>query len=381
MASRETAEIRNFAFGGEAFGLLPSGKGCFVRGAVPGERVAVEIVSEHARFVRAKLVAVETPDPRRIAPACPFAAQCPGCSFGHVSPENELLWKQEIFARFMAGAGAPEEAIRPPCAEPARFGWRNKLHLAVENGVTGYRGEDNHSLVPVNACLLAVPEINAALEKTDAAGCDAVELRHTPRDGVLRLDGNNREKILSDTLPGFGDFPVPAGAFFQTNPAVAALLAEDVIRLIRESGGEELTELHCGVGVFSLCAAERLPGLTAAGAEITASSVVCARRAAGERGLSSRCRFFHRDAASFYRERKKIPLLLADPPRGGLDKGLLREIVRRPPENMIYVSCAPDTLQRDIKILRSSGAQIVSTRLFNMFPATAHFESLTLLRW
>ena len=381
MARRETAEIRNFAFGGEAFGLLPSGKGCFVRGAVPGERVAVEIVSEHARFVRAKLVAVETPSPRRITCACPFAASCPGCSFGHVSPENELLWKQEIFARFMTGAGAAEDALLPPCPAPARFGWRNKLRLAVENGVTGYRGEDNHTLVPVTACLLAVPEINAALGKIHAEGCDAVELRHTPRDGVLRLEKGNREPVLRDTLPGFGDFPVPAGAFFQTNPAVAALLAEEAVRLIRESGEEELTELHCGVGVFSLCAAEKIPGLRTAGAEITASSVVCARRAAEERGLASRCRFFHRDAASFYRERKKVSLLLADPPRGGLDKRLFGEIVRRPPKVMIYVSCAPDTLQRDIKLLSVSGAKIVSTRLFNMFPATAHFESLTLLRW
>ena len=379
MAATEIT-VRNFAFGGEAYGVLPSGKGCFVRGAVPGERVVVEVVSEHARFVRAKLLAVSAPDPRRITPACPFAAQCPGCAFGHVSFEDELRWKQEIFERFMTGCGAAKARIRPPCPAPERFGWRNKIRLAVENGVTGYRGEDNVSLVPVSACLLADPEINAALRTADLRGADLIELRRTPRDGVIRLDEKNRDRILFDTLPGFGDFPVPAGAFFQTNPAVAARLVEDVVELIRDSGCDFLTELHCGAGMFSLCAAVRLPGLRTAGAEITASSVLCASRAAETFGLAERCRFFHRDAAVFYRERKKVSLLLVDPPRSGLDRTLMKEMIRRPPEVMIYVSCAPDTLQRDLKILSASGMEVVSSRLFNMFPCTAHFESLTLLK-
>lgn len=371
--------VRNFAFGGESYGVLPSGKGCFVRGAVPGELVTVEIVSEHARFVRAKLLSVDVPGPHRIEPECPFAGRCPGCAFQHVSSADELLWKQEIFARFMTGCGVEKERILPPVLAPERFGWRNKIRLAVENGAAGYRGEDNTSLVPVSACLLAVPPINAALQKIDLRGRDRIELRYTPRDGVVRLDGKDRERILRDTLPGFGDFPVPAGAFFQTNPAVAASLAESAVELIRGSGRDFLTELHCGAGMFSLCAAARIPGLRTAGAEITAGSIVCARQAAESFGLSSRCRFFHRDAAAFYRERKTVSLLLVDPPRSGLDRALTREIVRRPPEVMIYVSCAPDTLQRDLKALSACGLQVVSARLFNMFPCTAHFESLTLL--
>ncbi|MBQ9500905.1 MAG: class I SAM-dependent RNA methyltransferase, partial [Lentisphaeria bacterium] len=362
--------IRNFAFGGESYGVLPSGKGCFVRGAVPGERVTVEIVSEHARFVRAKLLSVDTPDPCRIAPECPYADRCPGCAFQHVSSADELRWKQDIFARFMTGCGVEKERILPSVPAPERFGWRNKIHLAVENGAAGYRGEDNVSLVPVSGCLLAVPAINAALREIDLRGRDHVELRYTPRDGVVRLDGNDRDRILRDTLPGFGDFPVPAGAFFQTNPAVAASLTEDAVELIRKSGRDFLTELHCGAGIFSLCAAMRIPGLRTAGAEITSASIACARRAAGSFEVSSRCRFFHRDAAAFYRERKNTSLLLVDPPRSGLDRVLTREIVRRPPEVMIYVSCAPDTLQRDLKNLSACGLQVVSTRLFNMFPCT-----------
>lgn len=375
-------DIRNFAFGGEAYGVLPSGKGCFVRGAAPGENVTVEILSEHARFVRARLVRVNKPAPERIEPLCPHAADCPGCSFGHITYEKELLCKQEIFERFLAGTGAvAKSVIRPPVPAPRRYGWRNKIRLTVQNGVPGYKGTDNVTLVPVRNCALAVSEINAYLETLEIPSEGTVELRYTPSSGVLPLEENQKSCVIFDTLPGFGDFPVPAGAFFQTNPAVAALLVEEVMTLIRETGLKHLTELHCGAGMFSLCAALRIGDLVTGGAEITESSVLCARRAAKLFKLSARCHFTCGSAAGFYRKQKKVSLLLVDPPRAGLDGKLLNAIIKEPPERMIYVSCGPDTLQRDIKKLVSAGARVLSTRLFDMFPATAHFESVTLLAW
>ena len=380
--ARFDIDIRNFAFGGEAYGVLPSGKGCFVRGAVPGENVTVEVTSEHARFVRAELVSVNTVSPDRIEPACPFAAACPGCSYGHISYEKEIFWKQNSFERFLLGTGCVEkEAISSPVPSPERFNWRNKIKLAVEKGVCGYRGTDNVSLIPVDRCLLVHDSINDHLSEQKSCADGNLELRYAPSCGVISLTPENREDIIYDTLPGFGDFPVPAGAFFQTNPQVAALLVDQVIGLISRTGIKELTELHCGAGMFSLCAAMKIPGLTTCGAEITARSIICARKAAKNFKLGSRCSFFNSDAAKFYRTRKNCRLLLVDPPRSGLDPKLLNSIAKNPPEYMIYVSCGPDTLQRDLKKLASSGAKVLSSQLFDMFPCTAHFESVTLLRW
>lgn len=375
-------DIRNFAFGGEAYGVLPSGKGCFVRGAVPGENVTVEVVSEHARFVRAKLIRINRSSADRIKPACPFAAVCPGCSYGHIAYEQEIYWKQSAFERFLLGTEKVEKsAILPPVAAPERFHWRNKIKLTVENGVCGYRGTDNVSLIPIDQCLLVRPEINACLAAAEIPENGSLELRYTPSSGVLRLTAENREDIIYDTLPGYGDFPVPAGAFFQTNPQVAARLADAVVEFIFRTGIKTLTELHCGAGMFSLCAAMKIPGLTTAGAEITARSIVCAQKAVKNFKLGGRCSFFCSDAAKFYRRQKKCRLLLVDPPRSGLDPKLLNSIVKNPPEYMIYVSCGPDTLQRDLKKLCTAGAQVISSQLFDMFPCTAHFESVTFLRW
>ena len=379
--ARFDIDIRNFAFGGEAYGVLPSGKGCFVRGAVPGENVTVEITSEHARFVRAELICVNKISPDRIEPVCPFAANCPGCSYGHISYEKEIFWKQNSFERFLLGTGCVEKAaILPPVSAPGRFNWRNKIKLAVENGACGYRGTDNVSLVPVGRCLLVHPSINAYLADRNRFDDGNLELRYTPSGGVICLTPENRDDIIYDTLPGYGDFPVPAGAFFQTNPQVAALLVDKVVDLISRTGVKELIELHCGAGMFSLCAAMKIPGLTTCGAEITARSITCARKAAKNFKLSGRCSFLNSEAAKFYRTRKNCRLLLVDPPRSGLDPKLLSSIVKNPPEFMIYVSCGPDTLQRDLKKLSSSGLKVLSTQLFDMFPCTSHFESVTFLR-
>ena len=375
-------DIRNFAFGGEAYGVLPTGKGCFVRGAAPGENVTVEIVSEHTRFVRGKLLKVNRPSPERITPLCPLAGNCPGCSFGHLSYEEEIRCKQEIFERFLNGTRCVSaEVIQSPVSAPERYYWRNKIRLAVEQGICGYRGEDNISLVPLKNCRLVHQEINRFLEKMPLPEEGNIELRFAPSAGVKLLDKTNREEIIFDTLPGYGDFPVPAGAFFQTNPQVAALLVDQVVRLISQTNIKTLTELHCGAGMFSLCAASKIPGLVTAGAEITAASIVCAQRAAKAMKLSKTCSFVCSDAAKFYKKQKKCRLLLVDPPRSGLDKKLLENILRNPPEHLIYVSCGPDTLQRDIQKLSSSGARVLSAQLFDMFPCTAHFESLCHLAW
>ena len=166
-----------------------------------------------------------------------------------------------------------KEAILSPVPSPERFSWRNKIKLAVEKGVCGYRGTDNVSLIPVDRCLLVHDSINDHLSEQKSCADGNLELRYAPSCGVISLTPENREDIIYDTLPGFGDFPVPAGAFFQTNPEVASLLVQEVVEKIRQSGISQMIELHCGAGIFSLCAAQKISGLTTRGAEITANSI------------------------------------------------------------------------------------------------------------
>lgn len=382
--SSVAVHTEGFAYGGEAFGRLPDGRICFFRGGVPGETAELEIVSSKRTFARGVLRSVSDASPSRLVPLCPLAVHpgidrfCPGCSFQQVEYSEELRWKQRQLEHFMLrGKLADAAAFAVPVPSPSRFGWRNRLKLSRVNGEAGFFAEDNVSLVPVAHCPLAVPAIDSALPDCRGLSGDEIFLRWTKDDGVV-VNGGDRE--LTERLEEFGDFRVSASSFFQTNSAVAALLLRGVVGILTELGVRRLLELYCGVGVFSLAAAGMLPELRADGVELDRRAVDCARRNAKARRVSDRCRFIIGDADKWRERPKTLPpdAVLVDPPRRGLSPRLIEALKRWRVPHVIYVSCAPDTLARDLG--RLSGVyRAVKCRLYDMFPCTAHFETLTQL--
>lgn len=374
-----------FAYGGEAFGRLPDGRICFFRGGVPGETAEIELCRSKRSFARGRLSGVPEPSPERIAPVCPLAVRpgggvfCPGCSFQQVAYSVELHWKQRQLEDFLLrGKLADASAIAAPVPSPSRFGWRNRIKLSRIGGRTGFFAEDNETIVPVEHCPLVVPALDAALpEHREFPGDGEVFLRWTEADGVVAAGG---ERELSENLAGFGFFSVPASSFFQTNPQVAAQLIRGAVGMLKEIGARRLLELYCGVGVFSLAAAQMLPDLHAFGVELDASAVGCARRNAAARHVADRCRFTVGNAEKWRQPPTGAPpdALLVDPPRRGLSARLVDALKRWRVPHVIYVSCAPDTLARDLKPL-SETYRVGSCRLYDMFPCTAHFETLVRL--
>ena len=375
---KRTAVIRAFANGGEAVGSLEDGKTVFVRGAVPGETVEVEIFQEKNRYSRAKLVRVIEKSPDRIESDCAAFPACPGCSYRHVPYHLELEWKQkqlEYLARDF-----PQIEFHVPQGAPSRDHWRNKLTLHTFDGICGLRGDDNYSIVPIRECKLAVPEINQLVPQFDCRQAARPTWRYTRQDGAMLLKESKDCRVLTEELENFGTFKVNADAFFQTNNAVAAKLLEKVVALVRNSRADTLYELYCGVGVFSAACLEKIPALKALGVEITSSSIIRARTNAAMRGVSGRCRFFAGDAGKFFETCKPEGrfVLLVDPPRTGMDKTAVNSIKKHLPEKIIYISCAADTLVRDIRALSQYYAPAEMT-VFDMFPGTAHFETLAVL--
>ena len=374
-----------FAYGGEAFGRLPDGRICFFRGGVPGETAELELSCSKRSFARGTLRGVPEPAPERIVPKCPLAVRpgggvfCPGCSFQQVEYSVELHWKQRQLKDFLLRGGlADAAAIDAPVPSPSRFGWRNRIKLSRVGGRTGFFAEDNESIVPVEHCPLVVPALDAALpEYRNLPGDGEVFLRWTESDGVV-ANGGPRE--LTEALAGFGAFSVPASSFFQTNPQVAAQLIRGAVGMLKDIGVRRLLELYCGVGVFSLAAAQMLPELRTFGVELDETAIGCARRNAASREFADRCRF----AVGNAEKRRDLPdgrppdAVLVDPPRRGLSPRLIEAVKRWRVPHVIYVSCAPDTLARDLKML-SGVYRVAKCRLYDMFPCTAHFETLTRL--
>ena len=392
----ETVEIYGFAFGGRAVGRRENGKVCFVRGAVPGETVGVAITSEKKSYSEGILLEIRKASPLRIPVSCPNP--CPGCSYAHVPYETELEWKQNQLESFLVRNRLTEkERIAAPTGASKRTSWRNKVKLSVEHSAggdctAGYRGEDNLSLIPVAECPLAVPEIQAALREEhwkSIPGPDdaSITFRFTETDGVRCFTDRtgNPSHLLSETLGAHGTFLVPETSFFQINSGMSGILADRVVSCVKRCEPKLFLELYSGSGCFSVLAADAVPGLRACGIEIDPRAVETARRNAEAHHVGDRCRFLAADAGKGMKQLfpKRLgagSMILVDPPRTGMDRRTLELIGRSGAEFLIYVSCSPDTLARDLRILLDSGFRVEESGLIDMFPSTAHFESVTLLK-
>jgi len=382
--------VSRIAFGGDGVGRLPNGKVCFIPGTLPGETVRAEITHEAKSFARAKALEVLTASPERVEPDCPLAGTCPGCVYRHAACECELEWKSRQFSDFLTRGNPAADSIEflPPLGAPSRNGCRNKLVFVCENGAFCYRGFDNRTPVPVPDCPLGHPEIRRLLT-TAIPSADGRKrtFRRTFHDGALDSGSEAWRSIphLTERLGSFGDFRVPKMSFFQVNPDMAPVLADRVLALLRETGAEQLLELYCGAGVFSILATEAISGLKARAVELDSAAIDAARFNAETHGVSGRCAFLAADAGESFRSLAGSCdpaqcCVLVDPPRTGLPASLAHEIGRFAPKAVLYVSCAPDTLRRDADLLAEHGYGIQKAGMVDMFPATGHFESVSIFR-
>ena len=267
----ERLRVERIAYGGDGVARSADGKICFVPGVLPGELIEAETCQERPRFRRARAVRILEAAAERIAPECPLfaAGVCPGCAYLHGSYAVELQWKQRQLHGFLVRSGLLEEAgLRPPFGAPRRFGLRNKLVMHCRNGVRGYIGYDNRSIVPVPRCPLAGAELNSLLAECPPEREREI-FRYTARDGALRVGPDTPR--LTESLPGYGDFAVAPDGFFQTDLPVAAELVRRVVAEVAAGGAGRLVELYCGVGAFGIAALERVSGLTAFGVELAAT--------------------------------------------------------------------------------------------------------------
>lgn len=378
--------VSSFAFGGEAIGRLPDGRVCFVFGAAPGDFVRVELEQSKKSYARARLSEVLEPSVGRIESDCPYSSTCPGCAYRHVSYSCELAWKQKQFQGFLlrGGALARPESVQSPFAAPARKRYRSKLTFFCESGRYCYRGLDNRTATPVQDCLLGCDPIGDDMRAHPVPPDGRCVFRWTKRDGVLRSGTPEWDacSFLTESWDGIGEFQVPPNSFFQTNPEVAKHLA----LAASEAASEHpfLIELFSGVGAFSILAAKRNPELRSVGVEFDPLARPFAERNAALHGVASRCRFVCGDASKAFSGLASgldpaRTCVLLDPPRTGLSPELAAALTSFKPARIVYVSCSADTLRRDLERIVPGGWEIVAARMFDMFPATAHFESLTVL--
>lgn len=372
----------------------------FVPGVLKGEKVQARVIGKRKRFLEARLLEIIEPSPERVEPACPLAigpeveSPCPGCRYQHASYEEELRYKHQQLSELLGHRLdiAPDD-IPPliPCPEP--LGYRNRITLherRVGGGrVLGYIGEDNESVVDVKSCPLAVPAINDLLPRvrhhlqSGRVEEEAPELhlfRWTAKDGAQHFtDRNEAKKPMTETT-SVGTFVAPASSFFQVNPHVAPLLVDHVAGLLASIELKAVIDLYCGVGIFA-AAAVKAGAEEVLGIDGSRDAIKAARANSQSRGDDETITFMADRAgpglrSAMDRARPEEVTLIVDPPRQGLERDVRRYILAKPPARLIYISCAPDTLARDLADLKPAGYTIESIQALDMFPRTALFETV-----
>ena len=386
--------------------IVYSGKGLarheglvvFVPHVLPGERVLAEIVARHKRHADARLISVPDASPERTIPCCPLYGTCPGCVYQHARYSEEIRVKQAQLVNFLERTAAWQDAVAvaEPVPSPLDIGYRNKIVLHTRAGTgaapaVGYIGEDNQTLLDIAACPLALPAINQRLAelRSEPGFMNALPdgedltLRHTVEDGTLIWIGERSpgKERLTEQSP-WGPMRVPRRGFFQVNPALIPMLTEGVQTALAAIKADTVVDLYCGSGLLSL-AASHAGATRTVGVDIDERSIRFAE--ANTRKLGSGEQVFV--AGRVHEQLPRIlnglaqtrSALIADPPRRGMEKHVLDMIGTSALPALLYVSCAADTLARDLNRLATFGFRLRSVRMFDMFPRTPYFESITVL--
>ena len=361
-ASAATHIITVFGYGsgGEGVARLDDGRVVFIRGAARGDLLEVALTKEQPRSARAKIVRILAPSPHRIEPDCPYYPECGGCDFRHITYTEELEAKlrrvNDALERIGGSSVRAAEILRTRKVD----GYRNKAVIHSDGSSSGFYRSHSHDIIPIDRCLLLNDDLNHALKEMTING-----------EITLRSGRNGLNQPLEEELDGL---VFRISGFFQVNTCAALLLYQKAREYAALTENDTLIDMYCGVGTMTLFVG-RDAG-RAIGVERNFPAVKTARENAQLNGLSH-IEFIDADAAQWDAPIPAPDCVIADPPRSGLSPGAIRKILELSPGKIVYVSCDPATLARDLKLLQ--GYTVKDICAVDMFPRTANVECCCLL--
>ena len=438
---RHTVRIEGYSAEGLGVARI-EGQVVFVHGGVRGEDCVIRILKVLKNVAFARVEEVLSPAPGRMAPDCPHYPACGGCQLRHLTYAEELWMKRQKVEDALHRLGGADIAVEEILGSGTEEGYRNKSQFPIgPDGVPGFYRARSHQVIPALDCRIQPPQANAAAgaiaawarergvpaydEGTgqgllrhiyvrvnrmgEALVCLVVNGKKLPDEAGLTvalraacpglvglvLNTNTRDTnvilgdsyrtiwgrdTLEDTLCGL-TFKLSVPSFYQVNRPQAERLYEKALEYAGLTGGELALDLYCGTGTITLCLARKARHVI--GAEIVPEAIDDARENAVRNGIGN-AEFFCGDAsavaAKLAGEGLKPHVVVVDPPRKGLAEDVVGTIAAMGPERVVYVSCDPATLGRDVKRFAALGYQAARAAAVDMFPRTAHVETIVLLQ-
>ncbi|MFM8550698.1 MAG: 23S rRNA (uracil(1939)-C(5))-methyltransferase RlmD [Nitrospiraceae bacterium] len=405
-----------------------NGRVVLVRGAIPGETVSLVDAGKHKGVQEATIGKVLSASPDRVPAPCPVYEQCGGCQLQHLGYEAQLVQKQVILRETLARLGKiAVDDLPPVMPSPDPYGYRSTVRFMVfrpgksqDKGLAlGFHREGSHEPVPASGCLLAFAPMREAATLIDerlAKGMrlslhlESVEIRYSVSSGSLLLIHHTGPAKPDEAQTVFGlfqDLPKLVGqvlvaqngkrwvqgqdwiedrldevtfrisdrSFMQTNWRLAERLSKTMADWLGPLEGVRVLELYAGIGMLGLSLARA--GALVTEVEANEAALADSRHAAKVNHIG-RCRFRPLTAEAMLAEMQSgdYDLILMAPPRTGLSADCVQELLRVGTGRLLYLSCDPATLARDLGRLSGGGYRIVRMQAFDMFPQTAHIETL-----
>ena len=364
------------------------GKQFRVFGGIPGEEVVSEVVRERQDYAAALVVEVLEPSEHRTVPPCPLFGQCTGCQWQHVDYTHQLQMKQqvvEVALRSVAGFEAPP--VMPTRASPDLYGYRNHARFTVgrRHGELGFVNRESRRYVAVYKCLLMDPAINNAIEQLQGkcAETSQLSIRYGVNTGdllvqpALKRDGlplDTGQKHYQESLCG-REFRIAASSFFQVNTRQAVYMVDLVKRELDLPHDGLLVDAYAGVGVFAILLAPYVKSVVA----IEESESAVRDGMANAEGLGN-VRFLQGKTEEVLAQIEGTPHgVILDPPKAGCRIEALEALMDLGPQRLVYVSCEPETLARDLKVLCQGPFRLDRVQPIDMFPQTHHVECIATL--
>lgn len=378
---------------GGAVGRLSDGRVVFVRHGLPGELVRVRVTESTSKFSRGDAVEVLESSSDRVNPPCPYAhpGGCGGCDLQHASTNGQVAWKTSLVNEHLRRIAGIEQVISvvEPASDPK--GSRTRLRCAVDDeGRLALRVARSHDLVALDACWIT----DAALAPAFATrwhGAEEVELRAigegepfavvrriTPRGTMHELCSLRGEPLEPSTQSRVNVrghvFSVGPRSFWQSHRDAPALLLDSVLELADARADDHVTDLFSGVGLFSVPLAKIVGPVGRVTAVESSPYAVRDARQNAEGLRNVKVREWSVTPRSINDSVGEGDVVVFDPPRGGLAKGVAEAVIRRRPRRLVYVSCDAATFARDLKDLIAGGYALGEVRVFDLFPMTEHVE-------
>jgi 23S rRNA (uracil1939-C5)-methyltransferase len=374
------------------WGLLRSEEGVvFLNYGIPGEEVKYRIKERARGVLWGELIEVLTPSPKRVVPPCPYFGECGGCIFQHIDYTAQLLFKLDILKNDLERIGNYKEPLAPIIPSPP---YRNRVRARMkgfDDGRIGFIRKGTNTVLPIDHCLLfpeavnrflikwnAIPEppffhqldiffnpdrekIYIYLSKPPDEAASAI-LQQFP-DIAFSWKGNEKAGISKMTIKE-KTYYVSPDVFFQVNPHQWENMLNTVQSHLKPA--KKLIDLYCGVGFFIPLL--QLYSSKVIGVESFPFSIDLARQA------FPGAEFFAMPAEKF--QFPAADTIVLDPPRSGLSKQVMSELIKRKYKKLIYISCSSAAFSRDLKLLLENGYRLDDLQIFDLFPQTAHLETI-----